>query len=339
MADKTDRRGFLNRAMLGAAGIGAGYSLEEKILLAAVQEKAPQAVKAKTDIPPGAMPYGKVGKLSISRLLIGGNLIGGWAHSRDLLYTSMLFKAYNTEEKILDTLALCEACGINTIQVDPRAWDPVLKYNKERGGKMQTIVCYPVEDDKTRMSDTIKRLVDQGASMLYPHGMMADEHVRAGQLDVLAHAVEVAKAQGVPSGMGSHSLEVPIACEKNKLNPDFYLKTFHMDRYWSATLPAKREEWCWYKGQSAEPGTYHDNMWCLDSEKTAAFMASIEKPWFAFKVMAAGALQPQVAFPHAYRHGADFIVAGMFDFQVEQDAKIAINALRKLHNRPRPWRA
>ena len=36
-----------------------------------------------------------------------------------------------------------------------------------------------------------------------------------------------------------------------------------------------------------------------------------------------------MAFPNAYRNGADFIVAGMFDFQVEQDVKIAIEGLHK----------
>ena len=40
MADKTDRRGFLNKTLLGAAGVGAAASLEENILLAAVQEGA-----------------------------------------------------------------------------------------------------------------------------------------------------------------------------------------------------------------------------------------------------------------------------------------------------------
>ena len=83
----------------------------------------------------------------------------------------------------------------------------------------------------------------------------------------------------------------------------------------------------------------NDNMFCNNPEETAAFMEKVEKPWIAFKVMAAGAIQPQTAFPFAYRHGADFIIAGMFDFQVEQDAKIAINTLGKLHTRPRPWRA
>ena len=40
----------------------------------------------------------------MSRLLIGGNLMGGCAHSRDLMYASQLFKEYNTEAKVIETL-------------------------------------------------------------------------------------------------------------------------------------------------------------------------------------------------------------------------------------------
>jgi hypothetical protein len=67
-------------------------------------------------------------------------------------------------------------------------------------------------------------------------------------------------------------------------------------------------------------------------------METVDKPWVAFKVMAAGAIRPKTAFSYAYRHGADFIIAGMFDFQVEPDVKIAIATLRKISNRKRPWR-
>lgn len=337
MDHKTGRRDFLNQTLLGAAGVGAALGMEEKILMAAVQDGTAAVPKPKVDVDPKNMPQGKIGKISMSRLLMGGNLIGGWAHSRDLLYVSRLFKAYNTEAKVFETLEMAEQCGINTIQVDPRAWDGVLKHNRERGGKMQTMVCILPNADKVKMADHIKSLVDQGATLLYTHGMMADELVRSGRIEVLANAIELMKAQGVPGGIGSHSLEVPMACEKHDLGADYYVKTFHQDNYWSATIKDKREEWCWYKAQSSEPGTYHDNMFCIDPEKTTEFMAGVKKPWVAFKVMAAGAIHPGMAFAHAFRHGADFIIAGMFDFQIEQDVKLAATAARTFQKRSRPW--
>jgi hypothetical protein len=78
-------------------------------------------------------------------------------------------------------------------------------------------------------------------------------------------------------------------------------------------------------------------MWCNNPEETATFMETVEKPWVAFKVMAAGAISPRMAFPYAYRNGADFVIAGMFDFQLESDVKIALESLQKLDSRKRPW--
>ena len=148
MADKTDRRCFLARGVLGAAGITAACSsLEEGTLLAAMQDGAAQPIAAarpKVSIPPGSLPCGKIGNVSVSRLMIGGNLIGGWAHSRDLMYTSKLFTSYNTEAKIFETLEIAQACGVNTIQIDPKAWDAILKYNQTHTPKMQTMVCVGV---------------------------------------------------------------------------------------------------------------------------------------------------------------------------------------------------
>lgn len=54
----------------------------------------------------GTLPSGKIGNHVLSRMILGGNLIGGWAHSRDLIYVPELFKAYNNEKKIYETLIL-----------------------------------------------------------------------------------------------------------------------------------------------------------------------------------------------------------------------------------------
>jgi hypothetical protein len=344
MADKTDRRCFLARGVLGAAGVGAAYSsIEENILAAAVQDGAAQpgqakAEKPKTDIPAGSLPCGKIRDVTLSRLFIGGNLIGGWAHSRDLMYASKLFTTYNTEAKVFETLELCQACGINTIQLDPACWGAVSKYNKSHSTKIQTMVCIPPIDDKAKMGETVSRQIDLGATMIYSHGGATDSHMMSGgKLDVLGQMLDLIKAHGVPAGIGGHSLNMPMACEKNNLGADFYVKTFHMDRYWSATPKEHRKEYDWMQG-SGDHDSNNDNMWCNNPEETAAFMEKVEKPWVAFKVMAAGAINPRTAFPYAYRHGADFVIAGMFDFQVEADVKIAIEALQQVSTRKRPWR-
>jgi hypothetical protein len=338
MAEKSDRRSFLNKALLGAAGIGAVCSREESILLAALQDGKDQGEKPKPEVAPAGMPCGKIGNISISRLFLGGNLIGGWSHSRDLIYISNLFKAYNTEAKIFETFELAQQYGINTVLLDPRDWPVVEKYNKARTQKIQTMVCIlPLLDDKAKMRDHVKELADKGPTLLYTQGAHTDPRTKAGEIDVIGMAVDLIKEQGLLAGVGAHSLETPIACEKHNLNADFYVKTLHMDRYWSATPEENRDEWCWYKGMRSEHDQYHDNMWCLDADKTIAFMEKLKKPWVAFKVMAAGAIPPRTAFPYAYQNGADFIVAGMFDFQIEYDTKIAVESLQKSGSRKRPW--
>jgi hypothetical protein len=189
------------------------------------------------------------------------------------------------------------------------------------------------------MNDTNKRQVDAGATLIYSHGGETDSFMmNGGSMDVIGQMLDLIKAQGVPGGVGGHSLNMPIACEKNKLNVDFYVKTFHQDRYWSATPKDHRKEYDWMQSDSSDHDANFDNMWCNNPDETAAFMETVEKPWVAFKVMAAGAITPRTAFPHAYRHGADFIIAGMFDFQVETDVKIAIESLKQIKGRKRPWR-
>ena len=186
MADKTDRRCFLARGVLGAAGIGAALSsIEEDTLRAAVQDGTAQPVankteKPKTEIPAGSLPCGKIRNVSLGRLLLGGNLIGGWAHSRDLMYTSKLFTSYNTEAKIFETLELAQACGVNTIQLDPACWEPVTKYNRQRSDKIQTMVCVGLPEDKAKMKETIQRQIDLGATLIYSHGGTTDHHMMNG---------------------------------------------------------------------------------------------------------------------------------------------------------------
>jgi hypothetical protein len=50
----------------------------------------------------------------------------------------------------------------------------------------------------------------------------------------------------------------------------------------------RRKEYDWMRVDSQDHDNNFDNMWCNNPEETIAFMEKVEKPWVAFKVMAAG---------------------------------------------------
>jgi hypothetical protein len=134
-----------------AAGGAVGFAgLEEKILLATMEKGIDIEKEKQKDKSGVKLPVGKIGELKISRLILGGNLISGWAHARDLIYVSRLFKTYNTEEKIFETLALAEEQGINAIVIDCSQIDVINKYKKETGGKIQAIASVKPRDENPK---------------------------------------------------------------------------------------------------------------------------------------------------------------------------------------------
>ena len=276
------------------------------------------------------MPMGQIGKLKVSRLISGGNLISGWSHSRDLIYVHDLMRHYNTDEKVMETMELLEERGVNTIIADPseRPYRIFPKYWNERGGKMQWIAeGHPtVKDLKT----DIRKSLDYGASAIYIQGVIGDRWLRSGHLDQLGECVEFIKSNGVPGGIGAHMLEVIVESERRGFDADFYVKTLHRTDYWSARRSDQNLD---------VVDNRDDNYWSMTPEKTIEFMKTVEKPWIAFKVLAAGAIHPREGFKYAFNNGADFICVGMFDFQVIEDCLIATDTFKTMGTRQRPWRA
>jgi hypothetical protein len=138
-------------------------------------------------------------------------------------------------------------------------------------------------------------------------------------MDLLAQAVDLARAHGLPTGLGAHRMGSIVQCESSGINVDFYLKTLHHHNYPTAKI-------------------HYDSSFCPQPDELIEFMQSVEKPWIAFKVMAAGAIPPQDAFRYAFDNGADFVLAGMFDFEIAEDVRIANEAFAKC-KRVRPLRA
>jgi hypothetical protein len=327
----TSRRDFLN-CSLAAAGALAAAGVPRPSRGA---EPEPRREAGPASAPLGKIPCGTLGKATISRMMLGGNLVSGCMHSRDLHYVGQLFRAYATEQKILETFRLAEEHGINT--VFETGGEFVRKYNQQSGGHMQFIphIGVDVTQSEQALKDHIRQQVDTGAVALYVWGVAGDTLVKAGAIDRIAKAVEFAKTHGLPVGVGGHSLLVPQACEQHQLPCDFYVKTFHSDDYPSATPQELRKEFIWLTGGKG----WYDNMWCINPEETATFMKTVTKPWVAFKVLAAGGIHPRQGFQHAFKHGADFIAVGMFDFQIKENCEILTKVVRAFKDRERPWRA
>jgi hypothetical protein len=336
-----NRRSFMQKSLVATAGAAAWKSLEEKNLLARINESPQSAKPAQLPASSTGMPMGQIGDMKISRLICGGNLVGGYAHSRDLVYVSSLLKNYFTPEKVFETWRLCEESGINTAVLDVRQEadrniNLMQKYWKE-GGKIQFIgQCNPLSTD---IETTLKVGVDSGAGAIFIQGGVADKWVKNKRVDLLGKALDFIRQNNVFAGIAGHSLYVPIECEKAGLNPDFYVKTFHRDDYWSATPKENRVDFLVDVESSNNHNRDHDNMWCINPDETAAFMAKVHKPWIAYKVLAAGAIAPKDAMEFAFKHGADFALVGMFDFQVVENASVARNAVASAQSRLRPWRA
>ena len=319
-----NRRSFVKNSLLGSAGLA--LSLESR---AEDTPNAPAAV-ASANAP---LPKGRLGKLEVSRLILGGNLLTHYTHSRDLQYVYRLAAQYNTDEKIMETLALAEKQGINTLSMHnpPHPISVLRRYRKERGGKIQWIICptAPPEPDMAKYREHVEALIKDGCEAIYLWGVHADSLVAQGKIDLVAKAVELPKEFGVPSGVGAHSLNVVKACEEHGIKADFYIKTFHHHSYPTGPKP----------DEVKEPYNEFPGYWCASPQETAEFMKSVKKPWIAFKTMAAGAIPPDNAFRYAFNHGADFVLAGMFDFEIAEDAQHARKAIASYAQRDRPWSA
>jgi len=292
----------------------------------------PLAVAAGSPAPPrpastaasATLPRGRIGRLAVSRLLLGGNLLTHYAHSRDLRYVYSLTRHYNTRDKIFQTLALAEAHGINTLVIHTAegVLEMLGEYRSKQGGKIQWIICptAPLETGLREYREQVSRMVADGVDAIYIWGVRSDALVQEGRTHLIAEAVSFAKSLGVPCGVGAHQLAVVAACEERQVPADFYIKTLHHQNYPTAKLN-------------------FDSNWCPDPEAVVETMEAVKKPWIAFKTMAAGAIPPQSAFQYAVESGADFVLAGMFDFEIAEDVQLMNQTLANCQKRIRSWTA
>ena len=324
MAQQISRRGFVKSSLIASAAVPLGLSRPTHT---AAQTPAAPAVSAPTPSQE-TLPTGKMGGQEFSRLIMGGNLMGGYSHSRDLAYVSTLMRQYNTEAKIRQTLELAEAHGITGINTYVMQENSSIFNHWKGGGKIKWFV--QVRLDGEGGYSQIQKAIDEGAAGVHVNGDAAESLLREGEFEKVGEMVQLIKSKKRVAGVAAHDLRVIVECEKAKLDVDFYQKTFHSHDYFTAPRPGEKDA-----------VGMHDNSWCNDPQAVIDFMATVKKPWIAFKILAAGAIPPRAGFPYAFNSGADFILVGMFDWQIEEDVKLARRVFAAATSpdskRTRPW--
>jgi hypothetical protein len=324
MKTPSNRRTFLKKSAAATLAAPLMMSLEEYALQA--REDSSRAAAA---APKAIVPHGQIGPVRVSRLICGGNLISGYAHSRDLIYVSPLLKHYFTDEKVMETWSICEHHGVNTMILNPgdgRAIE-VYKAYRQRGGKIQFLA--QIGPDKNDLAAAVKEAKASGAVGAFLLGNIGDAWTREGDTRSIKELVKIIKDHGLISGVAGHELRTVRMVEDAGCEPDFYMKTLHDTNYWSARRPDQMKEVIDNYGI--------DNYWCMDPKETIHYMAELRRPWIAYKVLAAGAIHPRAGFQHAINNGADFVTVGMFDFQIAEDVKILNEALTAAEHREREW--
>ena len=321
--------------ILGAMGWGAFRHAEKEVDVmsgATIQLNFTSLSELK-----GELPKGKIGPHEISRLVAGGNLVGGWAHARDLIYASSLFKAYNTERKVYETLMLAEQAGVNTINIGFPTNALLAKYKKATGSKIKVISQVHPDMEKEDYFVNIDKAIDFGVDIVQIQGNQVDWLVRDKRIDVVEKMMDHIRRQGYVAGLASHTVDALIATEEQGIIPDYYMKTMHHDNYWSAHPIENRVPFEVDGKNYLDHNKFHNNCFCLFPDKTAEFVERATVPVMGFKVLAAGAIEPKDGFNWAFEKGADFICVGMFDFQVVEDVNTTIDVLDNLQGRTREW--
>ena len=256
------------------------------------------------------MPSGTIAGQAFSRLFIGGNLIGGYAHSRDLTYVSTLMRRYNTPAKIRETLELAERTGSMRSTPGSCRTTPQLFEHWKNGGKIKWFA-------QVRLDGGRRFLANPARDRPGGHGVAPDRRhlrrlARPGKFEKLARSLQFIKARKRMAGVAAHDLRVIVECEKPSWTS---ISTRRPSTATSTTpRPGRRRQARW--ARTTIPGATirgGDRGHGQSQEALDRFQDSGRR----------GASSRARPSRYAFNSGADFILVGMFDWQIEEDAKLA----------------
>jgi len=269
MRPNTNRREFLKRtgfAAIGGMGIGV----------------------ARETSASAEMPTVRIGSLTVSRLIIGGNTFSGHAHQPGDVGRQMT--DWYTVERIKSTLEQAADMGINTFlgRADQHIMRMLQEYWNGEGHIRNWIAQSAPEF--ADMSRNIREVAECGGKAMYIQGAHIDKLFKKGKLDDVRPWLDEIRERGMSVGAGSHRPDVLLLIQDKGWPVDFYMQCCY-------NLSDRSEEYL------AE-----------DREKAFAAIRQLEKPTIAFKILAAGRNNPEEAFKSAFENikRTDAVCVGFF---------------------------
>jgi hypothetical protein len=219
---KNERRTFLRTAAAVTAGLAAPCDPD-------AEARAAQATPAISGelVTPGtnaAMPMLRLGKYSVSKLIVGGNPLHGYSHFNQLFSRHMT--EWADREQVAKILRQCEQNGINTWQFShhERGMGD-LKHYQELGGKIQWILLSHREIEEDHK--IIKQVAKMGPIAIVHHGGSAERKRRAGKLNLIRDFLKAVRDSGVIAGLSTHDPSFLAQAEDENWEADFYMTALY----------------------------------------------------------------------------------------------------------------
>ena len=233
-----------------------------------------------------------VAGVEMSRLALGGDLIAGHSHARDLIWTDEFMRRYNSGVTLPRTVRYCLHCGIDTAFVEPEFIAPMSAAAKEVGGSMKFFANCADEKDAALAKSV-------GARAVYLRPEVADALAARKDADGAKSLFAALKATGLPAGVGAEDVATVKFCAESGVTPDFWVLAFHSLDYPAATMETR----C-------------NNIWCVDPKAAADHMKTRSEPWVAIRCLAGGAIDPVKAYRFATTNGATAASIDLLDYRI-----------------------
>lgn len=307
MIEKDDfaglRRSFLKRLTGGSLAILGSTLLPKKTVLGGVSQAK-------------QLPKIKLGDLEVSRLIAGGNPIGGYSYSTSNL--SRFMQEYFTVEGTANFILRCEAEGITTWQshYSTKIRDALLTA-RDRGSQIQWIALL------SSRNDNLKEVLNLNPVAIAHHGGVTDQLALEGKKEQVHDFVKRVHDSGLPSGISTHCPKLLGELDSEGWENDFFMGCFYyLSRTPEECRELSAEEHLGYNWVRNDPG------------RMAAQMRKVQRPCLAFKILGAGRLcgsrnrdvnSIETAFSFAFQNikPIDGVIVGMFPVYTDEVAEDA----------------